>query len=172
MNKFLYLLSILGLGLVAIFLQGTLLRTILPDFLVPNLVLSITIFLAFYDNSPFGAVLVFLLGIEFDLYSGNPILIGPTAGSLVLIYGALSSISQRIYVESGFAVLVIATVSAVAQIIIFSILVYEFNVGAASSFPLSLLNCLVTGMITPFMFKVFSVIFGVKGKSLSKPVVR
>ena len=147
------------LGLVVIFLQGSLLRNILPDFLIPNLIVSIVVFLAFYENSPYGAILAFLLGIEIDLYGGNPLLIGPSAGALVLLYGILASVSTRVYLESKFAVIIMSILSNVFYSFIFSLLIYEFNDAAVRYFSFSLSNSLVTGVITPFLFIILSKIY-------------
>lgn len=168
MNKLLYTLIVLAAGLVAIFLQGSVLKPILPDFLVPNLILSLVVFLAFFDNSPFGALLVFLLGLEVDFYAVSPLLIGPSAGSLVLVYGVLSSLSQRIYVESGPAVFVMSGLSAILHFMLYSVLIYEFNDSATQHFSLSLANAFATGCATPFVFKVLSFILGRRGAFAAK----
>lgn len=165
MNKFLAILAVLAAGLLAIFLQGSLLRAFLPDFLIPNLIVSIVVLLAFYDNSPYGAVLAFILGLEFDLYGGSPLLTGPSAGALVLVYGVLASLSQRVYVESSFAIFVMALISAMLYSVVYSILIYEFNDSAARYFSLSLSNAVVTGIITPLIFKFFSRSLRVKRSS-------
>jgi rod shape-determining protein MreD len=156
MNKLVQIFAVLGLGLVAIFLQGSLLRIFLPDFLAPNLIISIVVFLAFYNNSPFGALLTFILGIELDLYGGNPSLIGPSAGALVLAFGIIASVSQRVYLESSFAIGVMAWVSSLVYTVIYSILIFEFNDAAARYFSFSISNSFVTGLLTPLIFKLIN----------------
>lgn len=167
MSKPLYILLVLFLGLLSIFLQGTVFRIMLPDFLVPNLTLSIVAFLAFYDNTALGVFLAFFLGIEFDMYSGNPVLIGPSAGSLVLIYGLLASLSQRIYVESPVAIGLISIVCALLHTLIYSLLIFEFNEAPALYFSSIIINALVTGCFTPLIFRILTALFRVRGNLLS-----
>ncbi|MCB0329424.1 MAG: rod shape-determining protein MreD [Bdellovibrionales bacterium] len=88
--------SILGLsigsGLIAIGL---------PRAFVPEFALLYVVFISFYVASSYGTFLAFLCGLIVDISSGQ--LLGPWAGAFVLSYGAVSLISDRIYVESGFS---------------------------------------------------------------------
>lgn len=157
MNKLVITISIFIFGLITIFLQGSLLRAVLPDFLIPNLVISLVVFIAFYENSPFGALLAFILGIEIDLYSGSPHLIGPSSGALVLVYGVTTSLSQRVYVESAFAVLIMSAISSVLYSLIYSLLVFEFNDSSVRYFSMSVSNAIVTGLVTPLVFRILNI---------------
>ncbi len=147
------ILLLLFVGIVAIYIQGSVLMAILPDFLVPNFLLSLIVFLAFYENSPFGALLVFLLGLQFDLYAGQPLLVGPTAGAFVAVFGLLSSLSQRIFVESAFAIFLVAFASSILNTMVHCVLVYEFNNTAIRYFSMSLIAAFVTACITPVVFQ-------------------
>lgn len=147
-------LIILLLGLIAIFIQGAILKPFMSDAIIPNLILMLVVFLAFYENSPFGAFLAFLLGLEFDLYSGHPQLVGPTAGAFVAVYVTLASLSQRIFVDSAFAVIVVSVFSSILSAIIFSILVYEFNSSNVRFFSFSLVSAIITGCIAPPTFSI------------------
>ncbi len=101
---------ILLLGLVAVFLQSSVFHAILPGG-VPNISLAMTVCIGFLDPTAFGAVLAFFLGLEYDLSSAS--LLGPWAGSFVLVYGGLASLSQRLFVESKMAVAFVTFVAAV-----------------------------------------------------------
>ena len=153
MSKIRTSLWVLLVGLIAIFIQGSVLKSILPDFLVPNFLISIVVFLAFYENSPFGALLVFILGIQFDLYLGHPLLVGPSAGSFVAVYGLLSSLSQRLFVESGFAIFFVTLFSAILNSMVHAVLVFEFNSSAVRFLSSSLITAFITALVTPFMFR-------------------
>jgi rod shape-determining protein MreD len=159
---------VLIFGMLAVYLQGSVLRIFLPEFLVPDLMLSLVVFLAFYENSAFGAFLAFILGLQFDLYAGQQLLVGPTAGALVAVFGMLSSLSQRIFVESVFAIFIVSIVSAVMKNIIQCALLYEFNSIAIKYFSLSILGSFVTACVTPMLFYM---LLGLRKRSGKKNIM-
>ena len=71
------------------------LKLVSPNIIVPNFILIMVICLGFNLVTPGAATLAFSLGLVFDLYSG--VLLGPWAGTFVLVYVILSLLSQRLY---------------------------------------------------------------------------
>lgn len=105
---------VLLLTLLGIFLQRSVLAALLPEWLgVPNLVLVITVVFAFYESSHVGAVLAFVCGLLFDMSSGG--LLGPWAGSLVLVYFLVAIFAQRLFVDSYLSVAVLFFCAAVVS---------------------------------------------------------
>ena len=125
MNSFQRCASILVLGLVAVFVQSTVLKTALPPVVIPNFLVIFLVFLAFYETSLTGVLTAFLLGLEFDLHGG--ILLGPWAGSFVAVYCALASLSQRIFVDSLLAAFTVVLFSSFFSSFIFVVLVFNFQ---------------------------------------------
>ena len=119
------LILLLLVSLVLMLLQATLLKAFLPASLVPNLVTSIVVFLAFYEVTPAGAMFAFLVGLELDLFSG--ILLGPWAGAYTVVFILVSLLSQRIFVESSLAAGVAVMGSNFLVNIIYTVLVFEFR---------------------------------------------
>ena len=154
------------LGLFFILIQGSIFKSILPAMLVPNLVISLVVFLAFYENSPFGALLSFLLGLQIDFYSGQLLLVGPTAGAYVARFGLIASLSQRIFVDSGLAVFIVTVMAGVASTLIYTVLVYEFNKAGVGLIPVSLVSSLVTAIFTPALFRFLRVLYFGRSGSL------
>jgi len=151
---------ILVLGLLALFIQGTLLKSLEPAFMiVPNLFLVLVCFLAFYEVSVLGAVLAFVLGLELDIASN--LLLGPWAASFIAVYGMLSSISQRVFVESVVAVFLGVLCSCILATFIYLVIVFQFQptVGNLLSYSLTLMvEALLTAVLAPLIFaglKVF-----------------
>lgn len=141
------ILFTLVLGLILIVLQATLLKSILPHFLVPNLLIILVVFLAFFDGTPLGAGLSFLLGLELDIYNG--ILLGPWAGSYVVVYGVLAFLSQRIFVETALAAFVVVLFSSLLANLVYVVLTFDFRpVGHSILLPL-LLEAALSGVIAP-----------------------
>lgn len=149
-------LTLLILGMLGILVQGTFLKYgFSPNWIVPNFLLIFVVYLSFYEATPFGAVLSFLLGIEFDLASGE--LLGPHAASMAVVFGFLSSVTQRIFVDSVLAVFLAVFLSSMFAHLIYVILLFEFK---PSQSLLSLLvefslpEALLTALVAPVMFSI------------------
>ena len=147
LKKFLVLMA---LALVAIFIQGSLLRFALPSFFVPNLLLVIVVFLGFYEVTPAGASIVFLLGLEADLCSG--VLLGPSAAAFAATFGILASFSSRLFVESSIAIAIGVFGAALVSNVIYLSLLYEFSDAVRHSFLAIANDALVTAIVAPFFF--------------------
>lgn len=106
---------VLIIGLLSLFLQGTVFKTLLPESsIVPNLMLIVVAYLAFHEASVLGLLLSFMLGLLFDLGSGA--LLGPWAGAFVVVFMLLTSMTQRIFVDSPLTAFVAVLLGAlVAQ---------------------------------------------------------
>lgn len=148
---------VLFLGLVAILIQGTVLKSFMPEVPAPDFLLIIVVFLAFYDASVLGAILAFLLGLQFDLFS--EMLLGPRAGSLVIVYGVLAALSQRLFVESVFAAFVSVFLSSVMNSIVYIILISDAKPAHTYFLYISLIEALFTALLAPFMFRLLKRIF-------------
>ena len=149
-------LLLLALGLIGILIQGTLLRQVLvPSWVMPSFLIIFVVYLAFYEATPLGAILAFALGLEFDLASGE--LIGPHAASMAVVFGFLSSITQRIFVDSVFAVFLAVFVSSMFSHLVYVILLFEFK-PSKTLFDLliefSLPEAFVTALLAPIVFSL------------------
>lgn len=151
---------VLLLGLVALFIQGTFLKSLAPGaMIVPNLFLVLVAFLAFYEVSVFGAILVFVLGIELDVASG--LLLGPWAASFVAVYGMLSSISQRVFIESGLAIFLGVLCSCLMATFIYLIIVYQFEPSAGGLLSYSMIlvaEAVFSAVLAPLIFRGLKII--------------
>ena len=124
MSLFKRMLLIIAVALGAIIVQSWA-HWAMPSLVVPDLILVIVVFLSFYEVSQWGALLVFTIGLIFDMSSG--VLLGPRAGASVVVFGFLSSMSQRIFIESPIAAMVCVFCASVVNHLIYVILVFEFK---------------------------------------------
>ena len=147
MSSFKRCILVLLLGLLAIFVQSTLLKAILPQMVIPNFLLILLVFLAFYETSLAGVITAFLLGLEFDLHGG--ILLGPWAGSFVAVYCALASLSQRIFVDSALAAFTVVLFSSFLSSFIFVVLVFEFQPVQLGLMYTAFIEALLNGFLAP-----------------------
>lgn len=145
-------LIVLFVGFLTIFLQGAFLKSIFPNHLVPNLLLDLVVFLGFYEANSFGAVLTFLLGIEFDICSGT--LLGPWAASFLVVYAVLSSVAQRVFVESSLAIFVAVFISSLASNVTYLVLLYEFKPVETNIISVSLIEALFTALMALPFFRL------------------
>lgn len=147
---------VIGVGFLALFLQTAVLRGIFPaSVMVPNLMLAIVAFLAFHEVSPYGALLSFLIGIQFDLASG--VLLGPWAAAFVAVYGFLSVISQRMFVESSFSIVVAVFFSALVSHLVYMALLYQFSSHEVTLFVFSarmMSEAILSAVCAPLIFKL------------------
>ena len=139
-----------GVSLLALLVQGSLLRFVLPDFTIPNLVLILVVFLGFFEVSPLGAVLVFLIGITSDLCSG--VSIGPLAGAYSTVFGIIVALSTRLFVESVVAVGISVFLSSIVASVVYLLLSSYFSFGSGHTLSGILWEALITACVAPALF--------------------
>lgn len=137
------------------FLQGTLLKQLFPLGAGPDLVLTLVVFIAFFQASMRGAALVFILGLLVDLSSAT--IIGPRAGAYIFVFGFLSSLSQRLFIESSFAVLGSTFAASLVAQFVYVVMFFEFHPGhTLSLWPYfswsTFFEALTTAVISPGVF--------------------
>ena len=145
-------LIILLIGFISSLIQGTIFRTLFSSLAIPNLVTIIVCFLALYEVNALGVFLAFLLGLELDICSG--VLVGPWCGAYILTYAVLSSLSPRIFIESGVAAFVVVSCASFFSAFMYVTLTYQFRPGASPSVGIFFLEALCTGIVAPIGFKI------------------
>ena len=142
-------------GVVAVFLQGTLVKQLFPLGAGPDIVLILVVFISFFQATLRGALLAFLLGLLVDLSSAT--ILGPRAGAYIFIFGFLSSISQRLFIESNLAVLGSAFCASLVAQFVYVVIFFEFH--PSHTFTLwpyfiwsTLLEAVSTAIIAPGVF--------------------
>lgn len=134
------------------------LAALLPEWAVlPNCILILVVFLAFRDPSAKGAILAFILGLMLDFSSG--ILVGPLAGSMVVVYGTLVVFSQRLFVDSTVAGMVTVFVSSIIGQVVYLIMVFEFRPANTSAISLALIEAGVTALFSPLILAIAKFLF-------------
>ncbi|MBX7145063.1 MAG: rod shape-determining protein MreD [Oligoflexia bacterium] len=144
------LLLIMFLGLMGLLIQSTLIRGLFPHIVVPNLLMVMCVFLAFYETSVAGACTAFVLGLLLDMCGG--IVLGPWAGSFVLVFGAVAFVSQRIFVESPVAIMVTTFVCSIVANIVYSSLAYQVSRSEFSSPEIIALEAVLNALLCPLLF--------------------
>jgi len=143
--------------LSCLLLQTTVLRFVLPDLFVPNLLVILVVYLSFYRATPFAAVLAFILGLVLDFSSG--LVLGPWAASFVIVFCILAILSDRIFVESKLAALLMVFLAAIAADVLYFSLSIEFSLSYGQMLKSALASGLLTSIcawpILPFLRSIF-----------------
>ena len=150
MRKF---LLILLLGVLALLIPGTVFRTVFPQLTAPNLLVVLLVYLAFYEASAVGALLAFLLGLQLDFCSGT--LLGPWAGSYVIVFALLVLCSRRIFIESGLVVCLAVGIAALMTAFAYHVmlvLVYGMARVESAAISTALVEAGLSALLAPFLF--------------------
>ena len=113
------------LALLAVFVQSSILRVWLPDSFIPVLAVILVVHLGFHEVSLLGAWLAFVTGLVFDSSSGT--MLGPWATACVGLYGILSSVSRRVFLDSIVSAIIISAFSAIFALLVYLLLVTQFR---------------------------------------------
>ncbi|MEY4667704.1 MAG: rod shape-determining protein MreD [Pseudomonadota bacterium] len=142
------LLSLLY-ALVAIALQGILGHLGLADRFIPQFLVIFVVYLSFAEVNAFGCLMSFVVGLLLDFSSA--VLVGPWAGSFVVIFCVLALLSRRLFIDSGLAAMVITFVSVVVANILFSLFGDEYPV-LTWEYPQKVLGqALATALVAPIL---------------------
>ena len=146
----------LFLGLLGIFIQGTVVRMLFPGVILPALSLILVVYLAFFHSTPRGAVLSFFLGLEYDLFSGA--VVGPWAGAFVVVFAFFALFTPRIFVDSPLVTFLIGFLASMGASAVFALICFLapgvpvatiVNVGHLQQL---VIEALAMAVCTPFLF--------------------
>jgi rod shape-determining protein MreD len=130
----------------------------------PQLLFILVVFLSFQDSSAKGVLCSFFLGLVLDISSG--MVIGPWAGAYTVSYTAVALLSQGIFADSAFAVIVSTFVSYLISGLIFVLLSFSFTGGSTSAMLGILIEAFTTALVAPLVFPLLKVLL--KNSRLSR----
>lgn len=136
---------------VLLILQGIVQNLGLPAWCVPQGVLVCVVFLAFYEFSLAGVALAFFLGLLLDLSSG--VLLGPWAGSYVIVYSVFAFLSQRLFVESAVVAMAVVAIATVLAGVAFLLLAFEYQAVGREDLVMLGGQAVASAFIAPLVFR-------------------
>ena len=154
----------------SIFFQASVLHYLSPALIIPNFVFLIAVALSLYEVTPLGAVLVFLVGLLFDLCTG--VLVGPSAGAFVFIFGILAVLSSRMFVDSWFPLMVTVFVASLVSNLVYGLLVYQFAPVISRSFSAVFVEALFSSLLAPAVIPLIRGIIVKNERATSGKVTR
>lgn len=152
MDKVKVILILVVLILLAVFFQESVFALILPAYLIPNLLVILIVHLAFIEVSIFGALLVFLTGLIFDVASG--VALGPWAAAFIIVYFVFSGLSQKIFLESVVAAFLAVLVATLVADGVYLMVIKGFDLPTARILSFAFGEALVTAILAPVVFRV------------------
>jgi len=156
---------ILLLGLVLLIIQETARYYSRPSLdVVPNLLIVLVVLLAFHELTVLGAVLTFILGVQYDIAAGTGV-IGPWAGAFVGVFFLTGVLSQRVFSESGISVVFATALATGLSAVIYHLINFKVSTQLPSSAKLILLEALLTAIVGPLLFKMMKGPMGLRKRS-------
>jgi rod shape-determining protein MreD len=154
-------------GIVFLILQTTLLASFPIERIRPDILLILTLYLAFLFPTITGGILAFLMGYLMDLLSGSAL--GFYTFSRPLIFFVAQFFKGKFYVEGFSSQFLFAFVSAILEGMLILILMNALQpLSLGNLYPLLFTSLLpqsfFTGLATPLLFFLFQ-----KGSSLLFP---
>lgn len=152
MNVNWFVLRFVALALAVVVLQ-VVVSGILPEFVAnPNLLLGLVIFLAFHEATPLSALLVFGLGLVMDMAGG--IMLGPWAGAFCLVFAAIASVSQRVFIESYASTAFAAFFASLMTSLLVLMLTGVLSTRGWSSVTVLVSEACLTALLAPFIVRL------------------
>jgi rod shape-determining protein MreD len=137
-------------GVVSLIIQGILLHCGLSEYLVPQLVMLLVVFLAFYEPTVAGSVLAFALGLLLDFASADAL--GPWAGACVTVFGVFALLSQRLFIDSPVVAMVVSALAVISVESLFLVIGVRSPSLSWVLAATTVSHALVTALFAPFLF--------------------
>jgi len=150
------LLFYFGCGLLFLLLQSTLLAWLLPEYLRPDLLLILLIYLGLNESFRSGALLAYLLGCLFDVFAGH--YLGLYGFVFLAIFFATSTTVHWFNTESSMLLVTLVFWGTLVKggLVMFALSVFAeagnvWPVVLTSLFPRTIVSCLVAEGLLLFL---------------------
>lgn len=141
-------IRIVFLVTLSVVLQATLFPAHFPDPFKPNLMIMFIVYMGFMENSRWGGIGSFLLGLVQDSLSG--IYFGLNGFSYLLVFIILKAVSHRLYTDSRpvmvLAVFLATVVSGLASLLLLAVFLIApglYSTILSDLIPQGLINALI-----------------------------
>ncbi|MCC6220499.1 MAG: rod shape-determining protein MreD [Deltaproteobacteria bacterium] len=113
------MLTFAFVAVVGVVLQATIIHSLFPSAIGPDLLLTLVLYLALQSYNPFGLFVAFLLGVFGDFASG--LFVGPNAAGFILAFHLAAFMSRKIYADHPVIVALIAFCASIVKFAGFAI---------------------------------------------------
>jgi len=143
--------------LIGLFVQATLLHSLFPDIVVPDILLILVVFLGVRSRTPWGVFGAFLIGIGGDFASAK--YLGPFAAGSVSAFLVTVFIANHLFSEKGFTIAFTAAAASIAKNLTAGIIISIFtglSILKFSFLSTLLLEALLTGIVCPILMRALT----------------
>jgi cell shape-determining protein MreD len=98
--------------------------------------------------------MAFMLGLLVDMSSG--VLLGPWAGSYVVVYSIFVFLSQRLFVESAFVAMAVVALATVISGVVFLLLAFEYQAVTREDLIMLAGQAVASALVAPLVFRLLS----------------
>jgi len=167
-RSFLLIFFFLVGGLI---IQGTLIHSLIPAAVAPDIILILSVFLALRFPSVWGMISVYAIGIAGDFASGQ--FVGPIACGCVVAFALTIYASKKVYLEHpvtlGLVILGVSICKSIVFLLMVSFYVEEAAVWTFYSARLIVVEAALSGLIGPFITEFLdrAMFSSAKGRSRS-----
>jgi len=140
-----------------IFIQATLLHSVLPDIVSPDLLIILTVFLGLRARNAMGAFGAFIIGLGADFASAK--FLGPFAAGSVVAFAATVFVANHFFSEKWFTVSITALLASAAKNLTQALVLLAFteiNLFQWQYLSTALLECFLTAVCAPVVVKVLA----------------
>lgn len=138
----------------AVSLQGGFLAPLFPSWLTPQLLVILTVGLAFFEPTVRGACAAFLAGVVLDLMSGT--VVGPWAAGTTAVFGILASLRHHIFLQAGVAAVVAVSGGVIAATLVHLAVGVRLAEVSLASIATLAGEAVVSGVISPYVMRFFT----------------
>lgn len=140
-----------------IFIQATLLHSVLPDIVAPDLLMILSVFLGLRARNSTGAVGAFIIGLGADFASAK--FLGPSAAGSVVAFAATVFVANHFFSEKWFTVLLTTLIASFAKILTQALVLAAFTEIDLFQFRFlstALLESFLTAICAPIVIKLLA----------------
>jgi len=140
-----------------VFIQGTLLHSVLPSIVSPDLLVILAVFLGLRARTPWGAVGAFIIGLGADFASAK--FLGPCAAGSVVAFASTVFVANHFFSEKWFTVSITALLASLAKNLtqVFILVAFtEMELFKAQFFSTILIESVLTAAFAPLVVKLLA----------------
>lgn len=150
-------LILLVVSFIGLALQATVVHTVMPRSIAPDILVIVAVYLGLMLPRPQGVLLAFVLGLCGDFASGQ--FLGPQAGGLVVAFAVTVLGSGKLFAENSLALGLLTLVASVGKSA-FLLGMLAIYLGSShfglSSLQSMLVEAVLSAIFAPLVFRVIS----------------
>ncbi len=138
-----------------IFIQATLLHSVLPDMVAPDILMILAVFLGLRARNAWGALGAFTIGLGADFATGK--FLGPFAAGSVVAFATTVFFANHFFSEKWFTVSITSFLASLTKNLTQATILCLFtdiNLFSFQSLPIVLVEAMLTAVVAPLIVRL------------------